>query len=184
VRALRCQGATAASAGGGEGDVCGFDVAVAGFNYRMDELRAAVARVQLRKLDEMIRRRREHSRRYCRLLEGMSGVFLAGPRRGTGGAGWHPIDESGCRLMSIVMAADARDELIRACRARGVQTGWHYPCLAELSAFRGMTAPRQVTVSREFSRRQVTLPMYPSLREEDIDWVCDVVRECAGAGVR
>jgi len=167
VRRLRCHGMTAATWSRHQGAANGYDVEFHGFNYRIDEMRAALARVQLGRLEEITERRRRHTHTYAAMLADSSIVTPVG------GA---DIDSSACHLMAVTAEPGERNALRGACRTRGVQTSLHYPCLAEMSAFRGMTDPRRLPVSREFARRELTLPLCPSLRQEQIERVCQAIR--------
>ena len=181
ARSLRCHGMTSVTWNRHRGVLTGYDVVANGFNYRIDEIRSAIAREQLRKLDSMNARRREHTQAYAERLAGVPGLSIVGIGSGSGGDVASRLAPSACHLLAVVVDADERDEVVRACRARGVQTSRHYPCLPELSAFRGTAAPSQVSVSHEFALREITLPLYPSLRNEDIELVCEAV--CAGHAV-
>lgn len=153
-----------------------YDAAVNGFNLRIDELRAALARAQLARLDELLRRRRAHTATYRSLLASAPGISVVG----YGGA---DVETSACHLMAVVAESSTRDALRARCRERGVQTGVHYPCVAELSAFRGATSPRQVRMSLEYARRVITLPLHPSLRRSDLEIVCGALGSREEVGV-
>jgi dTDP-4-amino-4,6-dideoxygalactose transaminase len=56
-----------------------------GFNYRLSNLLAAMGRVQLARLDDMVERRRRHRLTYRRLFAGVSGVSVLGEPSGTAG---------------------------------------------------------------------------------------------------
>jgi len=61
----------------------------------------------------------------------------------------------------------------------GVQTSLLYPSISEFEAYRdcGYDVPR----SERFARTQVTIPLYPTLTEEDQDHVVSVLRESLAA---
>jgi dTDP-4-amino-4,6-dideoxygalactose transaminase len=166
VRLMRSHGMTTATWERHRGGASMYDIASHGFNYRIDEVRAAIARVQLRKLDTFNAVRARHTRQYHERLASSPSLRIVNPT---------DVGCSACHLMAVLVPAGGRDAVAARCRADGIQTSVHYPCLAELSAFRGSTPREQVRVSAEFAERVMTLPLYPSLGEEEIASVCDCV---------
>lgn len=73
-----------------------------GYNYRMSNLLAGLGRAQLRRLPEMIERRREWRRRYRELFANVAGVEIFGGHDGAAGG----LDQDNCWLTSIVVDPD------------------------------------------------------------------------------
>lgn len=154
------------------GHVSKFEHALAGHNLRMDEIQAAVLRIKLRGLDAANARRREVADRYRELLGGL-------PLR-------LPEVREGCEPVFHIYALRSaeRDELRAHLGAAGIGTGIHYPipCHAQ-PALRDRphrTGPMKVT--EEACGELLSLPMYPELREEQIDLVANAVRRFYSPG--
>jgi dTDP-4-amino-4,6-dideoxygalactose transaminase len=152
------------------GHALGYDVVDVGFNYRMDEPRAALLSARLPGLAEDIARRRELTGRYRRLLAGMPGVELPY----TDGQ----VAESSCYVMPVMLSEpDLRDPLRRLLSERfGIQTTVLYPSISEFSAYAG-AQPEPLPRCERAARGQLTLPLYPHLGEERQDRVVSALGE-------
>ncbi len=161
ARALRSHGMTASGWDRSVGQTVGYDVVECGFNYRMDELRAALGRAQLKKLAANNARRRALVQTYQRALadSGLLIPFVEMPR-----------DHSG-HLMVVLSNDDSVRERLTAA---GIQTSVHYPCICDFAAFRSF-AGADVPLTRAFSKRAITLPLYPGLTEEAVAEICSIL---------
>jgi dTDP-4-amino-4,6-dideoxygalactose transaminase len=145
------------------GHSAGYDVVELGFNYRMDEPRAALLHSRLGGLAEDIAARRRLVHRYRALLADVAGVSV--PYRD------EEVDASSCYVMPVMVErAELRDPL-RAFMLdeRRVQTSVLYPAIHELTAY----AAGQAGLERSelAARTELTLPLYPHLAEADQDRV-------------
>jgi dTDP-4-amino-4,6-dideoxygalactose transaminase len=63
--------------------------------------------------------------------------------------------------------------------ARGIQTGRHYPEAVHLSpAYRHLGfAPGDFPVSEALAREALSLPLYPGISAEQLEWVCEALTE-------
>ncbi|MCA1814846.1 MAG: DegT/DnrJ/EryC1/StrS family aminotransferase [Acidobacteria bacterium] len=191
VRLLRSHGMTTLSWQRHQGHASSYEVLAHGFNYRFDEVRAAVGRVQLAKLEENNRRRARLARLYRDLLRDARGWIVPFAERG---------EESAHHLMvAVAPDAGARREAVASLRAARIQTSLHYPCVADFAAFcerggagaRTHDSPRRgaaesltggdLSRSREFARRAITLPLFPAMTEAQVEEVCDAL---SGAKVK
>jgi len=75
LRLMRSHGMTSLTWERHKGHAFSYDVVELGFNYRMDEIRAAIGRVQLSKLDKNNARRRELSQLYWEQLQELTRKF-------------------------------------------------------------------------------------------------------------
>jgi dTDP-4-amino-4,6-dideoxygalactose transaminase len=171
VRLMRSHGMTTLTWDRYRGHAHSYDVLALGFNYRLDEIRAALGLVQLRKLKENNRRREWITQRYrdgfsARLLSGIKLPFLTC----AGSSAYH--------LFPILLPHGIdRSAFMEFMRYKGVQTSIHYPpvhCFRYYQErYPGITLP----VTEAIAAREVTLPLYPGLNENDIDYVLSVVEE-------
>jgi dTDP-4-amino-4,6-dideoxygalactose transaminase len=147
-----------------------YDVNVLGFNYRMDEIRAAIGLVQLARLDEMNARRAElvalYDAQLARLEQGPDGLVVPRPRSGS----------SAHHIMPVVLPARIdRDSVVAFMGDAGVQTTIHYPPVHTLSYYRARWPSTSLPLSEEFHRRELTLPLHPKMRDEDVLDVVDTL---------
>jgi dTDP-4-amino-4,6-dideoxygalactose transaminase len=144
-----------------------------GFNFRMDELRAALGLVQLKRLPKWNDIRRRLSLRYRQLLaEHCPSVIVpfADP--------W----PSAHHLMPVLLpAAISRQTVIDRLRKRGIQTTVHYPPVHRLTFYndllRGVNLPR----TEEFARRELTLPLHPRMMMSTVEFVVNSLAGALGA---
>jgi dTDP-4-amino-4,6-dideoxygalactose transaminase len=163
IRRLRSHGMTTLTWDRHRGHATGYDVEEHGVNYRLDEIRAALGRVQLSKLDRGNRRRKRLVSLYRRYMADLKGWMI--PFAG--------LDEnSSCHLMPAVAPNGAeRARVAEALKAARIQTSLHYPCITEFSAFRRFQT-EGLEKSRDFSRRVITLPLYANMPEAYVEEIC------------
>lgn len=128
-------------------------------NSRLDEIQAALLRLQLPDLPGAVRRRRELSARYRDHL----GAHLPYADHGDGGA----------PHLSVVQVSDP-PAVAAALAAAGIGTGRHYPsALPDQPALAGRAklAPCGATNARRWAQTCLSLPLRPQLRDADVDHV-------------
>jgi dTDP-4-amino-4,6-dideoxygalactose transaminase len=159
IRLLRSHGMNMLSWDRHKGYANTYDVSIHGYNYRLDEIHAALGREQLKKLHSTNRKRGELTRLYRKLLSNLPDWKIPFANRN---------NESAFHLMPI-LAPDvgARDQAVRLLRRCGIQTGVHYPCVTGFSAFEDYKGG-PVSNSEEFSRRIITLPLHPKMEESSV----------------
>ncbi len=141
-----------------------------GFNYRMDEIQAAILRVKLRHLDRWTEARRE---RAAWLDTALADCDVRIPPR-----------VAGRRHVYHVYAVQARDRdgLQRALGNRGIKTGIHYPIPVHLQkAYANLGyGPGDFPWSERLSNETLSLPMFPELTEAETAEVARAVRDVLG----
>lgn len=154
------------------GDIT-FRSAEVAWRYKMSELQAALGRVQLARLDELILKKREIFEWYrTRLTD--CGVSLNAERDDERSTYWMVtalFDEA-----TGVTADDARDRLA----AESIATRPFFPPLSSIPAFAESPDAERARavnrVSQALARRAINLPSALTLEESDVDTVCHVVR--------
>jgi dTDP-4-amino-4,6-dideoxygalactose transaminase len=140
-----------------------YDVTLLGFNYRMDELRAAVGLAQLSRLTGWNSLRRALSLHYRRLIaEHCPSVLVpfADP--------W----PSAHHLMPVVLPpAISRQTVVDGLRGDGVQTTVHYPPVHRLTFYNGLYPNCTLPQTEEFAQRELTLPLHPRMTPADVGLV-------------
>ena len=137
-----------------------------GFNYRLDEIQAAMLNVKLPRLESWTEQRRHAAARYDRNLAGM-GVQTPAPPRGRNHA-YH---------VYAIRVAD-RDS-VRDRLSPDVGTNIHYPVPVHLQpAYADLGYGHGAfPVSEGLANETLSLPMFPSLTDEQVDTVCDRLAE-------
>ena len=144
-----------------------FRFEAAGFNYRLSDILAAVGVAQLRKLDGILARKRELAAEYDRRLQGLAGVTA-------------PVEPAwrGHVYQSYVLMLDEpidRDGVIRAMKERGIETTLGTYALHAEPFFERTYGyrPGDLPGSYDSYRRSLTLPLYSSMTESDMDRIVD-----------
>lgn len=138
-----------------------------GFNYRMTNLQAAVGVAQLERIHEFIARKRRIAAWYRAELEDVPGITL-------------PVEAPGCTnifwMFSILVDEPFplnRDALILALREHGVDSRPFFHPMDVLPPYRSET-PRPIALS--LSQRGLNLPSSPRLSQEQVVYICNVIR--------
>jgi dTDP-4-amino-4,6-dideoxygalactose transaminase len=174
AKLLRSHGMTTLSWDRHRGHASGYDVVELGFNYRMDEPRAALAARRLKRLDGENDARRELDARYRKLL-GEAGVTCAlAPTEGLASA--HHI------FTIVVDEGVDRDGFRDALKERGIQTSLHYPPVHRFAIYAGANADAPLTDG--YAARAVTLPLYAHMTHQEQDLVVEAVAETLAVGAQ
>jgi dTDP-4-amino-4,6-dideoxygalactose transaminase len=176
MRLLRSHGMTTLTWDRHRGHASSYDVVARGFNYRIDEPRAALARRRLARLDAENERRGALDARYRDALADVGGLVAALPPA--------PGARSAYHLFTVVLDEGADGAAFRAAlAAREIQTSLHYPPVHRFAAFAGQATALPVTEA--YGARAVTLPLFATMTDEQHDWVLDAVcRALAGSAAR
>lgn len=168
MRLLRSHGMTTMSWDRHRGHATRYDVVALGFNYRIDEPRAALARRRLARLDAETEQRAAVVARYRDLLGAVDGLTPALPAV----AGEQPAHH----LFAVVLDAGRDREAFRAALAEaGIQTSMHYPPVHGFSIHRD--APRgPLPLTEDYAARTVTLPLFAHMTGAQQDLVVAAVR--------
>jgi dTDP-4-amino-4,6-dideoxygalactose transaminase len=168
VRSLRSHAMTSGTWDRHRGHEDSYDVVDIGFNYRMDEPRAALGSSQLPRLAGDIAARRAVARGYRERLADLPGLELT----------WDDAAvERATHFAFLVLLRDreARDAFRIALRERGVQTTW-YPALHAFTDYTARSPWGTLPNAEAASERHCALPMASTLTERDLDLVAEAAR--------
>ncbi len=146
-----------------------YDVVDIGIKYDASELEAAFSIGQLRKMDDFIKRRRDIAKIYHNELGDVKHISLPAL-----------VDEHIYSLF-IVKIDKNRDDFSRLLREKGVYTSLHYVPLHLLSYYKQKYSLRvnDFPVALTNYQQILSLPIYPSMSDADVKFVCDNIKDIA-----
>jgi dTDP-4-amino-4,6-dideoxygalactose transaminase len=141
-----------------------YDATLAGGKHNLTDVAACIGLGQLKRLEEFNTRRRLLAKRYFEHFDRSLGCEL--PPEDFEHSNWH--------MFQIVLPAQVdRGDFIRAMHAAGIGVGVHYPAIHMLTLYRGMGFnPGDCPHAERIGRSIATLPLFPAMREQDVDRVC------------
>jgi dTDP-4-amino-4,6-dideoxygalactose transaminase len=164
---LRSHGMTSLTWDRHKGHAWSYDVVDLGYNYRIDEIRAALGLVQLTKVEKNNELRRNLSQVYRDTLQECV------PQVGIPFQN-HP-GKTAAHIMPVLLPPGTkREEFMEAMKKQGIQTSIHYP---PIHTFTSYCSDKQwnLPLTEEVASREVTLPLYPALANEDVFLVVNAV---------
>jgi perosamine synthetase len=147
-----------------------------GYNYRLDELSAALGLAQLRRLDELLQKREAVASMYAERLRGISGIRpLALPRPGMT-VSWFLY------IISVQEGLD-RDELAADLASRGIPTRPYFWPIHLQPPYRKRFgfAPGAFPHSEAAGNSLLALPFHGGLTEDEVDYICESLSEAIAA---
>ena len=86
------------------------------------------------------------------------------------------VEHSSGHLMVILAPdPDTRERAVQALRGSGIQSSMHYPCIADFRGF-AKSSDDGLELTRQFTSRAITLPLYPTLDPNRINDIVEVLR--------
>jgi dTDP-4-amino-4,6-dideoxygalactose transaminase len=174
LRILRSHGMTTLTWDRHKGHAWSYDVVELGYNYRIDEIRAALGLEQLKKLNRNNARRIELTRLYCDMLhEYVSQITIPFEN--------HP-GISSCHIMPILLPLEVdRTAFMEQMKSQQIQTSIHYPPIHKFTAYKNDYENISLPLTENIAAREVTLPLYPTMTNEDVLLVVQAVRDSINA---
>jgi len=170
VKLLRSHGMTTLTWDRHRGHASVYDVVANGYNYRLDELHAALGRCQLRKLPGNNARRHQLAIAYREALARVDGWTIPFANY-AGDSAYH-------LTFAVAPATETRDRVRAELKDAGIQTSLHYPCVADFEVFHRFGG-ETVEKSRVFASRVLTLPLFPTMTLDQVGQVCDALTAAA-----
>ena len=166
LRLLRSHGMTTLTWARHRGHASSYDVLLHGFNYRLDELRAAMGLVQLRRLPAENAGRAAISARYREALHGKSGITIPFGELEEGTTSAH-------HLAVAVLPEGRRDDVRAVLAENRIQTSVHYPPIHLFSHYSRNGVERALPQTEDVAGRVVTLPLFAHMRDDQVDLVIE-----------
>lgn len=140
-----------------------------GYNSRLDAIQAAILRVKLKYINDAIENRNRVAKLYTEGLKNVEGVKVQG------------IKNSNQKNVYYVfnIFAENRDGLAEHLKSKGIATSIYYPkplhlqkCFEYLGYKEG-----QFPVTEKMCKQILALPIYPELRNEEVEYICACIKE-------
>ncbi len=174
ARLVRSHGMTSLSFDRSKGHTTDYDVIELGYNYRMDDIRASIGIVQLKKLERDLERRAELRRYYETSLEEIEGLLI-------------PFKDykffSSNYIFPVVLKnsdVENRNRVREFLNSQGIQTSVHYPAVHKFSIYKDFATPLPKT--EYVADNLITLPMFSRLTYADIDYIKETLIKALRTG--
>lgn len=168
MRRMRSHGMTTGTLERHRGHAGSYDVTMLGYNYRMDEIRAAIGLAQLAKLPESNAQRKRLASRYReRLTEVVPAVLVP----------FSPEHETAAHIMAVLLPEGAdREHVMNSMRREGIQTSIHYPPVHGFEFYKRCLPAPSLPRTDRFCAKELTLPLHPGLCAEDLERAIEALR--------
>ncbi len=141
---------------------------IEGRNSRLDALHASVLSVKLKYIEEWTEQRIVNANRYLNHLSNLDSIICPAIR-----------NETRHVFHLYVIRCAKRDELKQFLKKNGVETAIHYPqALPFLSCYNYLNHSKDdFPVAADMQDAILSLPIYPELSEEDVQFTCDIIKK-------
>ncbi|HXQ37012.1 MAG TPA: DegT/DnrJ/EryC1/StrS family aminotransferase [Anaerolineales bacterium] len=165
---LRSHGMTSLTWDRHKGHAYSYDVIDLGYNYRIDEIRAAIGLVQLSKVERNNERRRLLTQVYHDALQELTPQVDV-PFQ-------HHLGKTSAHIMPVLLPRDTkRQDFIESMKGNGIQTSIHYPPIHTFASYKDDTV-WNLPVTEDVAKREITLPLYPAMSNDDVIIVVSAIR--------
>jgi hypothetical protein len=147
----------------------GMEVEVPGGKFNLTDIAARIGLGQLPHLDRFTQRRRALAQRYFKLWDRSLGCEL--PVEDYEQSNWH--------MFQVVLPPHVeRGRFIARMREAGIGVGVHYPAMHLFALYRALGwREGQFPHAERIGRSIVTLPLFPAMKDEDVERVCEAARK-------
>ncbi len=148
-----------------------------GYNFRISELQAAVGVGQMRRIDELIERRRRVATAYINRLSGMSEFVLPTVDPETEMSWFVFVPRLG-----VAFSREERDELINGLRIHDIGAADYFPCIHEMPFIRALfgSSPPSFPIAESISGRTVALPFHGGITDKEVELVAQTLEVLLG----
>ena len=170
IKLLRSHGMTSLSLDRYQGHAYSYDVVDLGYNYRVTEICSALGLVQLNKLTANNQRRKELVEYYWKKLDDIGAIKIPF-RQHRGISSYH--------IFPIILSPSLnREQFMKFLKENRIQTSIHYPPAHRFTYHKKyLQSNPSLPITEDIAKREVTLPLYPDLKYDDIDFIVDVIRK-------
>jgi dTDP-4-amino-4,6-dideoxygalactose transaminase len=169
AKLLRSHGMTSLSYERSKGHSTSYDVIELGYNYRMDDIHAAIGLVQLDKIRKDLQRRAEIRNTYIGLLKSIENINI--PFSGY-------LEFCSNYIFTVILNdsnAEKRELIRNKLAEAGIQTSVHYPAVHRFRIYRDFKV--ELPVTEYVTDNIITLPMFSALTDSNIQYIVDELRK-------
>ena len=163
AKLLRSHGMTTMSYQRASGHSTNYDVVELGYNFRMDDIRASIGVVQMKKLRGDLEKRIQVRKEYLKRLSSIKNVTVP----------FSNNDDFVSNYIMPIVLTDSITEKRNCVRDKlheaGIQTSIHYPAIHKFSIYKEYNS--RLPVTEYVTDNEITLPMYASLSNDEIDFI-------------
>jgi dTDP-4-amino-4,6-dideoxygalactose transaminase len=148
-----------------------YDIVELGYNYRMNEMGAALGIEQLKKLEKMNKKRIRNAKMLTNLLKGVNEIIIPKVEKHVKHVFYiFPIRMTNTKI--------SRDDFIEKLRINGIEAGVHYPLIHLFTLYRKLFGHKtgDLPITETVSQQLVTLPMHQKLNKKEIKYVANTVK--------
>lgn len=168
TKLLRSHGMTTMSYERAKGHSTAYDVVEFGYNYRMDDIRAAIGIVQLDKIEQDLQQRADVRKWFIEGLKDCEDIIIP----------FQNYSEFSSNYIFPIVLKNANSERRDAIRTKlgdaGIQTSVHYPAVHHFSIYK--TFYRELQVTDRLVDSFITLPMYSKLSKDEVSYICSTIK--------
>ncbi|MBT4192082.1 MAG: DegT/DnrJ/EryC1/StrS family aminotransferase [Candidatus Diapherotrites archaeon] len=147
------------------------DAVLPGYNFRMSDINAAIGVEQMKKLDEINALRQKHSLYLNKQLEEVVGDKLIVPKSNN-------IENHVYQMYVIKLnEANDRDALLKHLKDNKIGASVHFEPVVHQQTYFKQKYPITLKVTEDIQRRIITLPMFPGLKQEELDYMVLKIEE-------
>lgn len=165
AKLLRSHGMTSMSYERAKGHSTTYDVVELGYNYRMDDIRAAIGLAQLDKIEADLKKREEIRKLYVKALNKIDSIVV--PFTNHNGFSSNYIFPIILKNSNYKIRDAVREKLVKA----GIQTSVHYPAVHRFSIYNDFYS--ELSNTDYAADNLITLPMYSKLTNNEIKYISD-----------
>jgi len=139
---------------------------IAGFNYRMTNLQAAVGVAQLERINELIEKRRKNAVLYDSLLKNVKGITLQPEEK---------YAKKVCWMYCVLIEKDfpvSRDQLMSILKENEIDSR---PFFYPITVMPPYKSDEKFPVAEDISKKGINLPSSVNLKKEDIERITSVI---------
>jgi len=146
------------------------DSVMAGVNYRMGDIPAAIGVVQMKKLSDLNAKRKKHAEYLSASLKEFETKGMVELPQETGKA------ESVWQMYVIKVRPEVRDNLVLQLRENGIGASVHFdPPVHTQTYYRKNFPAQNLSTTERLSKSVITLPLFPDLAAEELDYIVEKI---------